>query len=329
MKQTVLIFLAVVLSFASFASFAVAPITGVTLLCQADTAALTNATPGGTWSSGDISVATIDPGTGVVRGFSPGTAIITYTAGASYATTTVTVNFLSTMMGISSICSGIGTTYTNATPGGTWATDPVTVATINPTTGVFAAVAGGMVDIYYIMSPGCYTVASVTVRQTPAISGTLTVPLGGTRTLTGTPAGGLWMTSSTAIAVGSLTGVVTGITAGTASLDYIKSGCPATAIVTVMSTTGINGTMSNEDVFSVYPNPAADHIEVGWQHAVTGTANVVITDMAGRTVYSTTVTMNYSEGRSTIQLPALSNGLYVIDVSSAHQSYKAKLQVQR
>lgn len=70
-----------------------APILGTTGVCQYFTTTLTCTTPGGVWSSGNPSVAAIDPVTGVVTGVSGATsgttATITYTLPTSCRRTTV------------------------------------------------------------------------------------------------------------------------------------------------------------------------------------------------------------------------------------------------
>ena len=54
------------------------PITGPTTLCAGATITLSDATPGGTWTSSDPTVATIDQA-GLVTGVNPGNATISYT----------------------------------------------------------------------------------------------------------------------------------------------------------------------------------------------------------------------------------------------------------
>ncbi|MES2703643.1 MAG: GEVED domain-containing protein, partial [Bacteroidota bacterium] len=71
----------------------------------------------------------------------------------------------------------------------------------------------------------------------PAITGTQIVCIGNTSTLANTATGGTWTSSNTAVAtVGSATGIVSGVTAGTATVTYRASsgiGCFATATVSV------------------------------------------------------------------------------------------------
>lgn len=74
-------------------------ITGTPNVCIGATITLADSggTPGGTWTSSDITTATVDPSSGMVTGIAAGTVIITYTTpanacGTSTAITTVTVN---------------------------------------------------------------------------------------------------------------------------------------------------------------------------------------------------------------------------------------------
>ncbi|MES2554656.1 MAG: T9SS type A sorting domain-containing protein [Bacteroidota bacterium] len=94
---------------------------------------------------------------------------------------------------------------------------------------------------YYVgVCPGTFRVpVVVTVSGAPTISGVLTIPVGGTTTLTGsgTPNGSTPWASGTP-AVGTITsgGVVTGISVGTTTITYMNSsGCIVTAIVNVVS----------------------------------------------------------------------------------------------
>lgn len=94
--------------FLSLNSFAIAPISGITHVCAASTTVLSDATSGGTWGSSNHAVATINA-TGVVSGVTSGTSIITYTVGASYVLTTVTVSAapsVYTVTGGGSYCVG-------------------------------------------------------------------------------------------------------------------------------------------------------------------------------------------------------------------------------
>lgn len=66
-----------------------------------------------------------------------------------------------------------------------------------------------------------------------SITGTLSVCSGATTQLSNATAGGTWSSSSTAIATVGTAGLVTGVSAGTATISYNKSGCYAVATFTV------------------------------------------------------------------------------------------------
>lgn len=65
------------------------------------------------------------------------------------------------------------------------------------------------------------------------ISGTLLMCAGTTTTLTCTPAGGTWSSSTPAVGTVSAAGVVAGITSGTTTITYTATAGTATAVVTV------------------------------------------------------------------------------------------------
>jgi len=67
-----------------------------------------------------------------------------------------------------------------------------------------------------------------------SITGTMSVCAGATTTLSDATTGGTWSTSNTAVAtIGSGSGVVTGVSAGTVTISYTVSGSSVTAVVTV------------------------------------------------------------------------------------------------
>jgi hypothetical protein len=231
----------------------VAAITGTTTVCVNSTTTLSDAITGGTWSSGNTAVATINSTTGVVTGVTAGTATITYTVTNSNNCTnstsaTATVNALPTVAaitGTTTVCVNSTTTLSDATTGGTWSSGNTAVATVNSATGVVTGVTAGTASITYTVTNtnSCTnsTSATVTVNALPtvaAITGTTTVCVNSTTTLSDATTGGTWSSGNTAVAtVNSTTGVVTGVAAGSATITYTYSNgtCSntATTIVTV------------------------------------------------------------------------------------------------
>ncbi|MES2703380.1 MAG: Ig-like domain-containing protein [Bacteroidota bacterium] len=225
-----------------------ASIGGTASVCPGTTTTLTNATTGGTWTSGNTTVATIDGTTGVVTGVATATVTITYTAATGcYTTAVVSVNSVpSTLSGPTTICAGSTGTMTSATTGGTWSSSMTTVATVNASTGIITGVTTGAATITYTAGTGCFRTIAVNVTSAPsAITGAGSVCVGTNVTLANATTGGSWSSSDASVAAASFSnGVITGVAAGTATISYaVSAGCAATTTITVNSlTTGITGT---------------------------------------------------------------------------------------
>jgi hypothetical protein len=135
-------------------------ISGTSTVCVGSTTTLSSATTGGTWSSSNTGVATVNS-SGVVSGVSAGTATISYTATGSYGagTTTriVTVNPLpnaGTITGTATVTAGSTTTLSNATTGGVWSSSATGIATVG-SAGVVSGVAAGTATISYTVANSC------------------------------------------------------------------------------------------------------------------------------------------------------------------------------
>lgn len=211
------------------------PISGTPAVCVGSVTSLSDATPGGTWSSSNTK-ATVD-GSGNVTGVTAGVATISYVLGTGCQTTiVVTVDALpGSINGLSSVCNGASITLSDATPGGSWGTTDITIATVSGT-GVVTGTGIGSVSIIYTLGTGCATSTTISVNPLPApIDGTEVVCVGLTTTLTDAVPGGVWSSGTTTVAtIGFSTGTVTGMTAGTSNITYtLTSGCRVTAFVTV------------------------------------------------------------------------------------------------
>ncbi len=215
-----------------------APISGSHNVCIGGVTALTDATPGGNWISGNPTVASVDYVSGIVTGYSTGSATITYVLGTGcYTTFLMNVNLApGAITGPAGVCAGNTIAMANSVPGGVWSTSDASKATIDATTGILTGVAGGTVYVSYTTA-GCLPASRLlTILSAPnPISGVFSTCYGQTTTLGSIDLGGTWTSSDTTIAtVNMSTGVVSGINMGAVTITYTNmSGCQVFADVTV------------------------------------------------------------------------------------------------
>ena len=221
---------------------ALSAISGLTSVCVGQTITLTDATAGGSWTSDNTSIGTIGTGNGIVTGVSAGTVNIFYSlASGCTATMAVVVNNLVPTTGPNTVCVGQTITLTNS-GGGVWSSGSPTIATVVPSTGVVTGVAGNLTaNITYTLGSGCRTSYTITVNPLGVIAGPVSVCEGQSITLSNT-GGGTWSTPNSNVTIGLSTGLVNGLTAGTALISYsLASGCIATRVLTVNPLAPITG----------------------------------------------------------------------------------------
>jgi trimeric autotransporter adhesin len=212
-----------------------APISGAVGVCIGSAMTLSDAPPGGMWSSDNNTVAAIDSNTGVLTGLITGSATITYAFNTScQVTKKITVYPLPLFIsGPAAVCTG-ATIMVSDAGGGKWSISNTSVATIS-TTGLVTGKSAGNANITYTLSTGCLITTNIAVNQAPtAILGAASVCTGLTIALSDAPPGGVWTNDNSTIATVDSNGVVTGIAAGTTTITYaFASGCMATKKVTV------------------------------------------------------------------------------------------------
>ena len=216
-----------------------APIVGPDSVCLGSTVTLTDPSGGGTWSSSIPPIAAIGSSTGVVTtGFS-GTTTISYTSVSTGCSATVifTVNPVPIPSnGIGVLCPGETALLSNSSPGtGTWSSSNPLVATIGSATGNVTAIAGGIANITYTLTTGCFVVDQETVNPAPSpILGLPNTCIGFTAHLSDITPGGTWSSSNTSAATVDASGNVTGIAQGLTTISYtLSTGCAASVVVTV------------------------------------------------------------------------------------------------
>ena len=223
--------------------YPLSPITGPSSVCNGLSITLSDATPGGTWTSSSPTMATVGATTGIVTGAAAGfTPTITYTLGTGCkATMVVTVNALTAISGGASICQAQPITLTNPNAGGTWSSADLAIATIG-TSGIITGVSAGTTTISYVLPTGCTSTRIQRVFASQDPTGASSICTGNTTTLADAITPGNWTSNNIAVAtVGSLTGIVTGIAAGTAAITYkvLASGCRTAFIMTVKNSSGV------------------------------------------------------------------------------------------
>ncbi len=150
-------------------------VTGLSGVCLGTTITMHDTTAGGTWSSSTLSIATIDPLSGVVNPVVPGSTVIIYTVsnscGSNYNTMTITVDPVpSAITGPDNVCLGASVTLHDSVAGGTWSSSAGFTAAAVPTTGVVSGLATGAATITYTVGTAlCRTTTVVTVNPLPAI----------------------------------------------------------------------------------------------------------------------------------------------------------------
>ena len=232
---------------------------GAATVCVGSTTpAFTDGIAGGTWSTSDLTIATIDVN-GIATGVAPGLVQVIYTVTISGCTNTATTPLTVTALpsvaaiggGAATVCIGSTTpAFTNATAGGVWSiTDGTGDASVDINGIVTGNLAGTVSVVYTVTSGGCTNTATalLTVNALPpvaAIQGGLANVCVGSNTLPFTDAtpGGTWsiIPGTGTASIDNLTGIVTGLTAGTVTVVYTitSGGCTntATAPLTVSGT---------------------------------------------------------------------------------------------
>lgn len=276
-------------------------------LCAGSTATLSTTPSGGTWTSSNTVVFTIDPISGdmtaiLVNFFGNSTATVNYTLPTGCTrSAVVTINRQpSTIYGGTGIlCTGSTTTQLSSAPDCVWSSGAPSIATISPT-GVVTGVSEGNAVISYTNAAGCSAKRVITVNTTPAsITGASSVLVGQTTTLENATVGGTWSSSSTSKAtIGSVSGIVTGISTGTSNITYLMpTGCFVTRSMNVSAARSASEPPADVTVsdVSVYPNPTTGIFSVATP--VSGTVTVYTID--GREILK----QNVESGISNITLP--------------------------
>jgi len=304
--------------------------TGTTVFCEGSATTLSNTATGGTWFSSSVSVATVGSLTGSVTGVAGGVANITYKVSPGcWAISTVTVNPLpDTIVGGAVACEGVTKTYSDVSSGGTWSSSNTAVGTISATGGFGGVTTGTTTVSYTFTSTGCARTLDVTVNSTPIITGSRIACLVDSTVLTSAVTGGTWASSNIARATVDAYGNVVGVSLGTVVITYTApSGCKDTMLMTVQTDcpNAVRDVNGGKAVINIFPQPTNGDFSIPMP--VTGSVNISISDMYGRTVISRKITGTKAEPIRFEESKNLLPGNYVIKLNAGDQMYVGKMMV--
>ncbi len=139
------------------------------MLCKGSTTTFIPTPAGGTFSSSNEGVATVDANSGEVEGIAEGTTIITYTtANNCEVTKEVTVLGTASVSGAKEVCVGSAIPLAGSpspSPSGAWTTSDASVLTVD-NNGVVTGLQGGKTAIVtYTNDEGCSTTYEITVNE--------------------------------------------------------------------------------------------------------------------------------------------------------------------
>ena len=295
-----------------------APISGTGSLCAGGSTLLSEGDSGGTWSSGNSSVASVD-GSGSLFAISGGIATISYTgANGCSATADETVNAIPdvTPMDIPAVCNASITGiihFTGSVPGTTfnWTRDHTNIG-LADTSGIdsigsFLALnsADTAVSAIIMVTPstasctGAVQSFTITVKPTPSVAPVTGQSVCNTATTTGINFTGsavastvyTWTNSNSSIGLAST---------GTGNIDPFPASnvTSAPVIATIMVTPVADGCQGTAQTFSITVNPTPDVAASDNQIVCNGTptTGIIFTGSVSGT------TFNWVNGDTTIGL---------------------------
>jgi hypothetical protein len=306
-------------------------ITGASTVCNGGTTILTASPTGGFFGSMDGNTTT-NATTGVVRGIGGGLSTIYYNGPynsfgcRTQARTTIAVLGIpsaGTLAGAATVCPGASTTLTPSVSGGSWNSSNTARATVN--SGTLTGITTGSVNISYTVNNGCAsatTMKSMTISGAtvpPVIGGIPYVRIGAMLSLTNALSGGVWSSSNLSIAtVGSSTGIVTGISAGTDTIIYsYTNSCGIMASVTKLVSVLAHKDDDNKNEgftgssIKVYPNPTTSDLII--DHISEPTPYRLL-NIAGITLQQGTLDANTNR----ISLQVYAPGIYLLETTNSY-----------
>ena len=270
------------------------------------------------------------------NGADPSVAIDDITLSATTSTTNITLTPTFTIQ--NTLCKGDSTsvqanTGTTSATGYSWTTSPSSssVTTPNSSSTFIKFNTSGTYTISLTVSAGTLiasTTQTILINPNPIISvssSTLNVCIGSTATLSASGAQTYtWFPGNNTgpSVVVSPTINTTYSCNGTSGL-----GCKSNTLISITAstcniTTGLNTITTNENLFSIYPNPTNDRIYVKLLSENINHLQIEIMDVIGKNVMIINLTNIENESTQFINVSSLSKGLYILNTSINGKSQK-------
>jgi len=287
-------------------------ITGAASVCVGSGASLSDTITGGLWSASNSNATVGLAGSlsGVTAGMDTIRYAVTNTCGTAIATKIITVNPLpaiGTITGPASVCTGSGITLTDGIASGIWnaSNGNATVVSTGSLSSMVTGVVAGVDTIRYVVTNTCGTaIATKTIIINPlpsagSISGPPGVCVAATALLTDAATGGVWSSSNATATAGSLSGGITGVSAGMDTIRY--------------TVTNVCGTAMAARAITINPLPVAG--------IITGATSVC--EGAAITLTDTTTSGTWSSSNATATVgPASSLSAIVTGLSAGTDTIK-------
>lgn len=316
---------------------------------------LMNSTPGGTWTSSDTTIAAIRDtviASGLssatwIKGRDTGVVTITYTVtndcGTSSVTTTVNVGPLpakGTIEGPDSVCAGTTATYVDTTGGGVvthWRNKWDTVGTISAD-GIYTPASFDDTSSLLFRTDTLFATVSsafgnVVVKRVIVIAHLKliapgSISLGGSYALIGSPGGGTFTTSNSAMTPLIGYGFFVVLGSGTSVFTYSTALCGAqhvTDTVTLAGPSGV-GNITNDHSLNIFPNPSNGSVMVNLASGLHEDATVTVTTVTGVKLQEVSIKTN-TNNEIVIDQPT---GMYVISATTASgKKYSANVNITK
>ena len=293
---------------------------------------------GGTFTSSDTTIATVNATTGLVSGLTGGVVTITYTVsnvcGTTMSTKVIHVDvapYVPAIAGVDTVCSAGYIMLTDSISGGVWSATNSN-ASVNDSGVVtgFVPYSYDTIKYSYTNAFGTTVVSKVVyINGAPIIhiAGPVSVVIGDSYTFVDTPSTGIWVSLNPTAVTFISSNTFVALHGGVTPLVYYATNACGTSTDTFtvnLPVIGAVATVNNVvDVLNVYPNPNTGNFSLNMISSVDEDVTVSITNMVGEKVKDLKVTTNKVNNISLGQ-PA---GVYLLEAVTSHGKYSTKVTV--